>query len=216
MVGSPPAAPPPRWTSRYMLAPRNAADSTASPVPPRAQAASVVAARAATWRCVAPADGREQAPRAHRSAPPPQARPALRRGRPDDPERAHLATHRSRREPCDAVQGQRQRDGARRVEPAADGAPRADDDHRATGPAPVSPEQDPDHSGGAAVLNRTPLVPLAQAVAVEPQRAAWRPAGGATARAAPWARLVDSRGPRGPNLDGNLGLYESNVAPVAF
>ncbi len=55
MVGSPPPAPPPRWTSAYMLAPRNAADSTASPPELGAYAASVVAARAATWRRVASA-----------------------------------------------------------------------------------------------------------------------------------------------------------------
>ena len=55
VVGSPEPAPPQRWTSAYMLAPRNAADSMESPPEAGAQAASVVAALAATWRSRDPA-----------------------------------------------------------------------------------------------------------------------------------------------------------------
>jgi hypothetical protein len=58
-------------------------------------------------------------------------------------------------------------------------------------------------------------VPLAQAVAVQAQGTARRVARGGAARTTPRARLVHRRRPGGPDLDVNLGLYESNVAPVA-
>ena len=71
MVGSSSHAPPRRSPSAYMLAPWNAADSIASPPEPGAQAASVVAARAATWRRLAPSGSARTCPK---SLPEPTAR----------------------------------------------------------------------------------------------------------------------------------------------
>jgi hypothetical protein len=217
-VGTTPAAPPRRWPSGYMLAPRNAADSMESPADPGAYAASVVAARAATWRRIASAGSARMAGnsvRAHRAGPSAQARPARRRGGAHDPERAHLAADLGGREPGDAVQRESQRDRARRVEPSANDAARTHDHHRAAGLAHVSPEQDPEQRGRATELGRPPLVPLAQTVTVKAKKPADRTARRVAGGAPPRAHLVHPRRPRQPGLDVERCLYESNVAPVA-
>jgi hypothetical protein len=202
-----------------MLAPRNAADSIRSPAGPGAYAASVVAARAATCRAVATAGNARTAGKSrlartaldHRrklAQPTAAVGPTIRSG---------LTRRRTlgRRDAQDAVQRERQGDGAGRVEPPADEAAGPHHHHGAAGLAHVSPEQDPEQRGRPTGLGRPPLVPLAQTVAVEPQGAARRPAGGVADRAAPRAHLIHRRRPRQPGLDVERYLYESNVAPVA-
>src|SRR6266568_1458007 len=119
MVGPPPPAPPRRWTSGYMLAPRNAADSMESP----------------------------PAPGAHGAGPPAQARPPCRRGGADDPERAHAAPDLARCERRDAVQRECQRDRGRRVQPAPQHTARDDHHNRAARLALIPANQDPDQLG---------------------------------------------------------------------
>ncbi len=222
MVGSPPAAPPLRWTSAYMLAPRNAAASMGSPEP-GAQAASVVAARAATWRSRASAGSartwtksrpsRTALDHRRREAQPAAAvAPTTANGLTRC--RTSLASCPPQPQSARAPGRQGERDGPGAVEPAAGDAARPHHDHRAAGAAEVAPERDPDQLRVPPELDRAPLVPLAQTVAVEPQETARGAARGLASRAAPRASLVHRRRPGEPNLDVDLHLYESNVAPV--
>lgn len=104
---------------------------------------------------------------------------------------------------------------AGRVEPAPDGASREDHDGRAAALAPVAPGQDPKHRGDGVELNRPPLTPLTQTVAMEPEVPARWPARGVAGRASARAHLVHRRQLGTPKLDVELRLYDSNLAPTA-
>ena len=101
-----------------------------------------------------------------------------------------------------------------RVKPAADEAAGHDDGDSAAGLALVAPDEDRGQRRRAIDLDRAPLMPLAQAVAVQSQGPASRTARGVASRAAPRAHLVHRRRSRDPGLDAERCLYDSNVAPV--
>lgn len=160
------------------------------------------------------ADVPEKPARPNCPRPPAERGPPRRRRGAHDGERAHLPANHPRRLPAAPPQRQRERDGPGRVQSPRQDAPGPHHDDRSAGPAEVPPDEDPDEPGGAPRFGWAPLVPFPQAVAVQPQEPARRPARNPAARAPPGPRLVHRRRPGKPALDGNLGVYESIVASV--
>jgi len=219
MVGPAPRAPPRRWTSAHMRGPDERRRVDGQPSRPgrvgRERRRSPCRDLAQGGLDRERADDREEPPGPDRPRPPPQAGPAGRGGRAHRGERAHAPADLGGCVLGNAPERQRQCDSTGRVQAVPQQSAGHHDHHRAAGLALVPPDQDPDQIRQPVRRGWAPLVPLTQAVPMEPQRPTrWAPSGTAD-RAPAWSGHLHARGISDPPLDVERAVYDSTLAPVA-